>query len=389
MPQSSPPSRRPRILQVVSHLALGGAERVALTLVEALRDEFDFSVHAVRGLEAGRIGNALAHEIETLHVPLTLGARVPMRFGGVITSGIGLTRVVRRLKPDLIHLHTEIPEAAYAAMVSWSPALRRIPLVRTIHNTVFWHFWRPLGRWCDRRMADGFIAGVSSSCVETALQLRRESGAATPPESPVSIFNGVRSIPTETSRGKSSGDRPVKIVFGGRLEPQKGTDLLPEILARVRPGDRGAHLIIFGSGAHETLLRSLSANPPNGWRVELRGPTPHFAQEISQCDLVIMPSRYEGLGLVAVEAALAETPVIATNAAGLRDVFSPDYPWLAEPGNAVDFAAKLQDALNRRDQWAATTTAAREFAAERFAISKMAGAYRSLYQRALAYRASA
>ncbi len=379
-----PPIRRPRILQVVSHLALGGAERVALTLTEALRNDFDFHLYAVRGIEPGALGAALATEVRSLEIPLHLGARVPMRFGGVITSGIGLTRVVKRVRPDLIHLHTEIPEAAYAAMVTASPSLRSIPVVRTIHNTVFWKFWRALGRWCDRRMAHAFIAGVSPGCVTAFRHLRKESSAALPPEPPATIFNGV-AAPTSSPplRSSDANNHPVKLVFGGRLEEQKGTDLLPAILAQVRPPAHGAHLVIYGTGTHESLLRKLAQNPPAGWSLELRAPTRDFAQQLAHYDLALMPSRYEGLGLVAIEAALASVPVVATEAEGLRDAFPSDHPWLAKPGDAADFAAKLQQALDQPSLRPAIALRAQTFAQSHFSIGTMARDYRQLYERAL------
>ena len=380
---SPPPIRRPRILQVVSHLALGGAERVALTLIEALRHDFDFHLFAVRGIEPGEVGRALAAEIQSLGIPLHLGARVPMRFGGVITSGFGLRRVVEKVKPDLIHLHTEIPEAAYAAMTVIAPSLQRIPVVRTIHNTVFWKFWRALGRWCDRRLAQAFIAGVSPGCVAALRTLREESRAPAPPAA-LTIFNGVSAPgPTPPHRSPAADTGPVTLVFGGRLEEQKGTDLLPAILAGVRAPSRGAHLVIFGTGTHETLLRRLAQNPPAGCSLELRAPARDFARQLSRYDLALMPSRYEGLGLVAIEAALAGVPVIATNAEGLRDVFPENYPWLARPGDAADFAAKLQHALDRPSEWRATGRHAKNFAESRFSVEAMALAYRQLYRQAL------
>jgi glycosyltransferase involved in cell wall biosynthesis len=382
MPQSSPPPRRPHILQVVSHLALGGAERVAITLMAALRNEFDFSLHAVRGIEPGGFGDALAREVRALKVPFTLGARVPMRLGGVITSGIGLTRVVRRLKPDLIHLHTEIPEAAYAAMVSWSPALRHIPVMRTIHNTVFWRFWRPLGRWCDRRMAHAYVAGVSPGCVSELMALRSESHAPPLPEPPRVIFNGVPELPRSSSK-IFANDRPLKVVFGGRLEHEKGSDLLPNIIARARPRSGTADLTLYGSGAHEALLRRLVAVPPPGWTVRLEAPVTDFAARLDAFDLVLMPSRYEGLGLVAVEAAFAGVPVIATHAPGLRDAFPSTHPWLAKPDDASDFADKLQHALDHPETWSNAAAAAATFARERFSLPSMAAAYHALYRSAL------
>ena len=382
---ADPRNRRPKILQCVSHLALGGAERVALTLAEALRDEFDTEVFAVRGLSDGELGRTLAKNLSQLGIPLHVGLRVPMRFGGVITSGLRMASVVRRVKPDLIHLHTEIPEAGYAAMVTCWPGIRRIPIVRTIHNTVFWEFWRQLGRWCDRRMPNSFIAGVSPGATEAFGKLRKESGATAPSQPPTTIYNGVPEPKISGKPARDTGNAPTQIVFGGRFEDQKGTDLLPQILAQVRPPNpAGARLVLFGSGTHEAELRALANRPPPGWTIEVRRPIPDFANRLGEYDLVIMPSRYEGLGLVAIEAFLAGTPVIATDAAGLREALPPNYPWQARAGDAASFASLLQQALLQPKSWAEIAETGRIFAQANFTVKTMADAYRALYRQALA-----
>ncbi len=376
---------RPRVLQVVSHLALGGAERVALTLMEGLRAEFEFSVFAVRGVAEGEIGRALAAEVKALGVALHTGRRVPMRYGGVLTGAWDLRRAVKEVGPDLIHLHTEIPEASWAALASVWPGLRKIPVVRTVHNTVFWAFAPGLGRWCDRRLARAAVAGVSAPATEAFLRLRAESGAGASELEPVTILNGVK--PPKTKRTRAAwrpGAGPLRVVFGGRLEPQKGTDLLPEILRRVElPVDVAVELDIFGSGAHEALLRQLAAEAPRGWRVTVRGPVADFAERLVEYDVAIMPSRFEGLGLVAVEALLAGTLVLATDVAGLREVFPENYPWLAEAGDAGAFARRWSEVLRCPEKWPEETEAARGFAAKKFGVTAMASGYAGLYRAAM------
>jgi glycosyltransferase involved in cell wall biosynthesis len=201
----------------------------------------------------------------------------------------------------------------------------------------------------------------------------------------VTIYNGVQEPKTLSKRERNAETDPVKIVFGGRFEFQKGTDLLPQILALARPTNpAGAQLVLFGSGAHEPQLRAFANHPPPGWKIEVRHPIPDFASHLGEYDLVIMPSRFEGLGLVAVEAFLADSPVIATDAAGLREALPPDYPWQARAGDANSFATLLQQVLAKPESWAAVAKAGRTFAQTRFAVGTMADAYRSLYHQALA-----
>lgn len=378
--RSMPP--RPKVLQCISNFALGGAERVALDLVRAMETEFAFEIFAVRGVADGLVGQSLLDEARAMGVPVHIGARVPMRFGGVITSGFGLAKTLRRVVPDLIHLHTEIPEAAYAAAMTITPGFRRIPIARTIHNAVYWEFWPRLGRWCDRKMARSQVAAVSRGAMDAFAKLRRRSGAPPPPSAPILAYNGVQA-PLLPSRRTPVPGEPLQVVYGGRFAFEKGTDLLPEVLRRVRLPAPGAKLTIFGSGRHAEMLRALAAAPPPNWRVEVHDPIPQFAMKLPEFDLAIVPSRYEGLGLVAIEALLAGLPVVATDAPGLQEVFAPGYPWLAAPGNAAAFAEALRDAIQRKGEWSSVLAPAREFIERRFSPSAMAQMYRELYARAL------
>ncbi|HTO04145.1 MAG TPA: glycosyltransferase family 4 protein [Opitutus sp.] len=379
MTLSSSPRRRPRVLHCVSHLALGGAERVAVTLMDSLHADFDFSVHAVRGMGDGEVGASLKQQLAALNIPLVIGPRIPMRFGGMITGGLGLARAVRRFRPEIIHLHTEIPEASYAVMVQIFPQLRKIPLVRTIHNAVIWKSWPALGRACDRQMPQAAVAGVSNDAVDAFLSLRSRSGAKSPARAAVTIYNGVRA-PAAPSSGREV-DQVIRMVYGGRFEAEKGTDLLPEILARTQlPTGLRAHLTIYGSGRHELALRWLASHPPPGWTVEVRPPVANFSEELGKFDIALVPSRHEGLALVAIEAVLAGIQVVATDASGLREALPPAHPWWARAGDPASFAAAIQYACANRQRWPAIAEKERAFALERFSLEKMAAEYRSLYE---------
>lgn len=371
-------------MHCVSHLALGGAERAALTLIGALENDFEFSVYAVRGLADGPVGLALEGELRTRRVPLHVGWRIPMRCGGILSGAIGLRQALHRFAPELIHLHTEIPEASYAALACSLPALRRIPLVRTIHNAVYWEFWRPLGRWSDRRMQRSYCAGVSADATGAAQRLRQESDAGAFPVKPKVIYNAVLP-PAPVPRVKRSDPNLVRVVFGGRFEFEKGADLLPALLENARPPTgRTAQLTIHGSGTGERRLRALADAPPPGWTVTVQPPDPNFRARLAEADIALVPSRAEGFGLVAVEAFLADVPVIATRAAGLRETIPPGYPWLAEPGDVKSLAAVLQAALAAsQEERAAIAATGRTFAQQHFIVSKMADGYRSLYAQAL------
>lgn len=374
---------RPRVLHGLTHLGLGGAEQVAFTLIRSLRDEIDFAVFAVRGVEAGVIGESMRAELKAMGVSLHVGTAAPIKYGGLVLAGWRAAQAVKRFQPDLIHLHTEIPEASHAMTVTLRPVLADIPLARTIHNSVYWHHWTRLGRWCERRMKRSHVACVSEDAREVFEQFRHESAAGPLPAAPTVIYNGVDVTDARSPRSRRDGES-LRLLFAGRFESQKGADLLPEILSRVSlPGRRAVELVLHGHGMHEQRLRALAKRPPAGWTVHVLAPVPTLARQMPEFDLVLMPSRFEGLGLVAVEAALLGVPVVATDAPGLREALPPNHPWRARAGDVEDFARNLQRALEDRASWPEVARRAREFARARFDAGRMAGEYRRLYARAL------
>jgi glycosyltransferase involved in cell wall biosynthesis len=383
MTAPNPPGRR-RVLQCITHLGLGGAERVAFSLMRHLRDSFDFAVFAATGEEKGEIARAMRAELAELNIPYYTGTSVPIKRGGLLLAGLAASRARRHFRPDIIHLHTEIPEASHAVMVTLFPAGGRIPLVRTVHNSVYWHDWPGIGRWCERRMRRARVAAVSEDALAAFARWRAASGTEPTSSPPTVIYNGV-AIAGAPHRPKSAPGARLRLLFAGRFEPQKGTDLLPCILECV-PADpqRPLELVLYGRGSHEALLRRMAARPPPGWSVQVFGPVADLGPPLKECDLVIVPSRFEGLGLVAIEATLLGLPVVATDTTGLREALPSDYPWRARPGDARSFAQALLAAIDAAPTWPAVVVNAQRFALQRFSPHTMTDRYRQLYASAFA-----
>lgn len=374
-------TRRLRVLHGITHLALGGAEQVAFTLMRGLKGKFDFGVFAVMAPDPGEFGRALRDELTDLGVPLlSAGSAIPFKAGGLPLAALRLARARRVFRPDIIQLHTEIPEATAALLAPRQAGSAQV-LLRTIHNSVYWDFWPRVGRWTDRRLSAAHIAGVSQGALDAFTALRTASGAPPPPAPPILIPNGVE-VPAGIPAAARPPDAPLRLLFAGRFEPQKGTDLLPAILAAVRlpAGSRG-ELTVYGSGAQAGLLHALADAPPAGWTVRILSPVPQLARRLTDFDAVLMPSRYEGVGLVALEAMLLGVPLVATDAPGLREQLPPEYPWRAKAGDNVDFARQLQRLLDEPDRRRETALRTRTLAEVRFGAGAMCQAYASLYRR--------
>lgn len=103
----------------------------------------------------------------------------------------------------------------------------------------------------------------------------------------------------------------------GRLEPQKGFDILIKAFRDIH--DPGLALHIFGQGAEEMLLRDLAAGDP---RIHFKGFSADPVAAMAGLDAVMMPSRWEAYGLVAIETLAAGRRLLVTNVDGLTDHLS-------------------------------------------------------------------
>ena len=108
---------------------------------------------------------------------------------------------------------------------------------------------------------------------------------------------------------------PIRVIGAiGRLEPQKGFD---DLIRSFRASSRAdLELHIYGTGAEEAALTRLAGGDP---RIRFMGFVPDTARAMERLDAVVMPSRWEAYGLVAIEALAAGRPLFVNGIDGLSD----------------------------------------------------------------------
>lgn len=372
-------------LQVITHLELGGAEEVAISLTEALHADVDFRFFVVRASSRSVIGEGYFQRLQACKVPVSLGTSLPMKLGGALVAGAKLSRLIRRHRPDVVHLHTEIPEMTYACATLFGiPST--VKVVRTIHNTTLWPVWNRLGAWSERRLSLAHVAAVSHGSLQGLCRFRQAHGLAqTPKGHSEVIYAGVWREPQPSPAVTPRPVAPVRVLVAGRFEWQKGVDRLPGIVSHATPlTEQSVELHVAGSGQLGPLLRNWAAQPTSGWRISILPPIPNLAAHLQagHYDLVLMPSRFEGLNLVAVEAMLAGVPVVATKIAGLQEIFPDDYPLLAPPGDTAALGDLLAQAIDRLEEFRTLARSLGPAVQAKFSLSAMGHSYLQLYRRA-------
>jgi glycosyltransferase involved in cell wall biosynthesis len=271
-----------------------------------------------------------------------------------------LARIVAAFRPDLLHLH------ASKAGLAGRLLPRRPPTVFQPHG---WS-WLAVGgalrpaslAWerlaarradlliCvgDGEAAQGRLAGVRGrySVVRNGVDRDRFRPASTAARDGARAALGI------------APDTPLAVCVG-RVTRQKGQDVLLAAWSRVRDECPDAELVLVGDG---DLLSGFQAAAPAG--VRFAGAMTDVRPWLAAADLVVLPSRWEGLPFTALEALATGRPVVASAVPGLAEVVEPTVGALVPAEDAAALAvavsARLADpALARAEGAAAVRYAAR------------------------------
>jgi glycosyltransferase involved in cell wall biosynthesis len=138
-----------------------------------------------------------------------------------------------------------------------------------------------------------------------------------------------------------ASDRPAELVgFIGRFTDQKRLPLLIEafrVVAGLRPD---ARLVMMGAGSEKTALEQLSARLGIDERVEFRPASPDVESTLRELSCLVLPSAYEGLPNVAIEALLQGVPVVASRAGDMPELLTDGQTGLLVEGDAPEALAR-------------------------------------------------
>lgn len=356
----------PRVLHVTQPVD-GGVTHVVTELVRAQRaDGFDVTV-ACPDSHFARTMRELGADVRPWHATRAPGRSLPDEVRR-------LARVIHEVRPEVLHAHS-----AKAGLAARLAVRGRIPTVFQPHAWSFeavggvtavaataWERWA--ARWTARvvcvseaERARGVRAGVHAHWrvipngvdperyrpaapvqadileqADTAVQVAKVVQADTPGPT------GTTAVRTALAPLAGLDPAALLVVCVGRLCRQKGQDVLlqawPSVLRRV-PGVR---LVLVGDGPEEERLRQLA---PEG--VLFAGAVTDTVPWYQAADLVVLPSRWEGMALAPLEAMACGRPVVVTDVAGARESLPPGHRThcLVPPGRPGPLADVLTGAL--------------------------------------------
>jgi glycosyltransferase involved in cell wall biosynthesis len=235
------------------------------------------------------------------------------------------------------------------------------------------------GRW-TARAAD--LVLVPS--VRTGEEIERDYGVR--PHGVLPNVTGARVDPPP--EGETVEAEPRFLLYVGRLRIRKGVEVLLHALAESPTAL--PRLVVAGAGEHGAALRSLAA------RLGLGAERVRFLGRVSSAEVValmrraaalVVPSIYEGMPLVVLEAMAAGLPVVASAVSGIPEVvLDGETGWLVPPEDPGALATAISDLLSRPEEVRQRTEAARRRLRERYDPPHVAELWERMVEQAMARR---
>lgn len=352
---------RREVWHLLVGLTRGGAETLLVQVLPHLRDHGqEPRVLALKGW--GPVGD----DLEAAGIPVTaLGGRGKSDPRPVWR----LLRSLRERPPARLHAH--LTRAVLAA--GWAGRGTGVPLVTHFHSLAG---RRP--RWQDRLEGAVSRRAAARVAVSAAVAADRAHLFNTPENLFQVIPNGIcterlAAIPDV----KEQAGRGLVAGFLGRLQVEdKGLDLL--LLALARLGAASAIRLEIAGGPREKIeiLEARAAELGLSNRVQFLGEVADAAAVLARWDLLVLPSRREGFGLVLVEAMAAGRPVVASRAGGIPEVVEDGVTGLLVPTEDVPALAAALDSLAARPgERARMGRQGRHVAGRRFSAAGTAAAW--------------
>lgn len=255
-------------------------------------------------------------------------------------------------RPDLVHAHDWL--------VAWAgdtlKAIWDVPLVATIHATERGRHGGhvPPGMPAAINAVEWWLTYQAREVIACSRFMVREviDGFELPPEKVHLVPNGVDidlwTSPSSADPAAAPVTRGPLVVAWGRVQYEKGFQVLVRAIGALRQQVPGIHCIIAGRGSYLAELQTQIDMEGVGDLVDLAGfvPDDELRRILQRAGCVVIPSLYEPFGIVALEGMAAGAPTIVARTGGLAEIVEGTGAGLLfEPGSHMDLADRIADVL--------------------------------------------
>ena len=379
---------RVRVLHVITRLIVGGAQENTLLTVGGL-DRTRYDVTLATGPTVGPEGSLESR------IPSDAGfVRIPelCRDPHPVHDPVALARLyglMRRGRYQIVHTHTTKAGLLGRLAARWA----RVPVVvHTPHGHAFHDYLSQAGSralvWTERAAARWTDRIVCLTEAERDDHLRYHiapAGKFTVIHSGVDLerFGAARPDPQAARGALGLSETGPLVGCVARLVPVKGVDCLLEAWSAVRSAVPDATVVFVGDGPLRPTLEAAAKAEGLGRSAAFLGVRDDVADLLPLFDVVVLPSRNEGMGRAAVEALAAGRPVIGSRISGIQNVIQDgETGVLVPPGDPGALARAIVRCLRERAVRDGMAARARD-AARAYGVDAMLSQLDELYRHAL------
>ena len=362
-----------KVVHIIPMLAPGGAEALAVHILTGLdRQRYDVAVVSLRKWSRCDLERLLAeHKVQVSYLGKRPGFDYRMFYR--------VHRVLKDLRPDILHTHLHVLRYALPSMLSFTLAAK----VHTVHNLA--EREAELGtRWIQRYAFNHGVVPVAVS-EEVAVSLERLYGIRRCRMIanciPTDLYASPRTSRREWRAREGFGHNDVLFVCVARFAPQKNHALLLKAFAQGPASDPKAHLVLVGGGALHGQMEQQARNLGLSGQIHFLGLRTDIPDVLGAMDVFVLSSDFEGSPLSVIEAMASGLPIVSTAAGGVPDLFEAGKEgFLVQPGDDKGLSDALVLLLRDSDARKSLGIAAAKRAKRKFDLLTMVRSYEQLYE---------
>lgn len=373
MTENQASSNKIKIVYIIPTLDLGGAERFIVDLILNLnRHKYEPTLILFKR------GGIWLQELEEANIPvIVLQKKFKIDFGNFFS----ILKHLKKIGPKIVH--TELGGDLYGRLAA---KILKVPLIISTEQNLNpdENIVQNILKKFTIRFAHKIVA--ISEAVKNDLIARYNV-----PENKISIiYNGLDlnkflnfSKPFKTENTDANVDNKVILGTIGRLALQKGHSVLIKALAHIK--DLNFECLIAGTGPLKDELDKEIKNSGLENKVKFVGLIQDVPVFLNSLDAFVFPSLWEGQGIVLLEAALMNLPIIASEVDGIKEVLNREDAYFVKAGDDIDLASKISWLINNYNSAPVKERSLKlkNEIINKFSIVTIADEYRKLYEKLL------
>ncbi|AQA21074.1 glycogen synthase [Rhodococcus sp. MTM3W5.2] len=251
-------------------------------------------------------------------------------------------------QPDVVHAHDWLVAHPAIALAEYFD----VPLVSTLHATEAGRHSGWISGTINRQVhsVEWWLANESDAIITCSASMEDEVTELYGPQlPPITVIRNGIDVTTWNYRQRAPRSGPPRLLFVGRLEYEKGVQDIIAALPRIRRSHPGTTLAVAGEGTQFEWLQQEARSNRVLRSVAFLGSLDHteLLGWLHAADAIVLPSRYEPFGIIALEAAAAGTPLVTSTAGGLGEAVVDGVTGMSFlPGDVEGLTSAVREVLD-------------------------------------------